>query len=372
MANSLVSLLVGTVLAAQATFGQPGFGFPGLGFPGAGLPGQQPAGPELTNQNQLTCIGADALDPQGQIRMTLTPMVSSTPNPLMNPLGLGLPGMGLGMGLPGMGAMGGVPAPGMIDRDLGVDWQVSGMFFPSSLIAQKGIPPNFPWSVAVFEYGRTHGTCQNNALGRVLPPRSRAALGGAGVNPLGNPFGAFGGLGGPLGLMDPFLGMAGMGMGLGPFGPINPLLGGLAGQQQMMATGGRFENTMMISPAGPTMRTAILRDLSFNQLVGGSIAVCQDIQGEACLGFIPYCCTIAKDPLPADQVYLNPGDINGGMGGVGGVGLGGVGGVGLGGVGGALGAGLGAGAGVAALPLGGAGTLGGGVGGVIPGDALGL
>nr|KAG5713262.1 hypothetical protein BaRGS_007789 [Batillaria attramentaria] len=163
----------------------------------------------------------------------------------MNPLNFGL----------GLGPQ----QPGMIDRAQGRRWKVSGLMLPSQVIQKP-----------------------------------RTGFGGMGH------LGGFGGMGGfvnpALGMMSPF----GMGA-LGPFGSMNPFL---QNQQAGSQMGGSMGPTALTQ--GPTVYSAILSDVSYDQLVGGSVGVCQAIQGGVCMGAIPYCCSITKDALPADQVYVDP------------------------------------------------------------------
>ena len=45
--------------------------------------------------------------------------------------------------------------------------------------------------------------------------------------------------------------------------------------------------------------------VSYNQLIGRSIGVCQTLQGGQCYGLIPYCCSITSDTIPASEVFVD-------------------------------------------------------------------
>ncbi|KAK7087988.1 uncharacterized protein [Littorina saxatilis] len=352
---------------------QGGFGG---GF-GGGFPRQgnslinQGQNQQLVDPNLLTCIGAAVNDLASEIRLSIRPLNSGQQGFGQNPLGrLGLGGL-----------------TNQNQQNQPQDWSISGALLPSQVVNKVG-----NYQAGIFEGGRTFGQCKSTALGRVLNTGGNFGLGGigggigGGFPGIGGGFpggigGGFPGIGGGLrgGFGGGFPGVGG-GLGGGFGSPYSPLAamspfgsmfgGNSLGNQQ---PNGLVSNNAIVS-TGVTMYSGIVRGVSHQDLVGRSIGVCQLIQNGQCLGAIPFCCSIVRDSVPADEVFVDPqvnnvngqiGAFNGGLGGQLGGGLGGQLGGGLGG----LNQGLGGGA------LGGVGIGGGGVngalGGQIGGDQLG-
>ncbi|KAL8575870.1 hypothetical protein ACOMHN_014875 [Nucella lapillus] len=207
--------------------------------------------------NLLTCINADGQDLQSQIRMTIRPL---------NAQSMGLHPLGMGFGGP-MGPGG----PGNQDHEQ--EWTVDGLLLPSQLVQKAG-----SYRVAIFSGGRTFGQCEMSALGQVLDTGSQNPMMSAMRMGPGSPFG--------------------MGMGMNPFR-------NMFGNRFQQEPNGLVSNSAFVS-TGTTMYSGIVRGISYNQMVGRSIGVCQSVQGGQCYGLIPFCCSITRDALPASEVYVDP------------------------------------------------------------------
>ncbi|KAL8559564.1 hypothetical protein ACOMHN_018727 [Nucella lapillus] len=254
MAFQVVSLL--TALLVTSAWGQ----FPMLG----GFPGMNPYRSGFQNQQQqqqvdpnlLTCINADGQDLQSQIRLTIRPLNAQSMG--LNPMGLGFGSMGPG---------------GPMNQDHEQEWTVDGLLLPSQLVQKAG-----SYRVAIFSGGRTFGQCKMSGLGQVLDTGSQNPMMSAMRMGPGSPFG--------------------MGLGMNPFG-------NMFGNRFQQEPNGLVSNSALVS-TGTTMYSGIVRGISYNQMVGRSIGVCQSVQGGQCYGLIPYCCSITRDALPASEVYVDP------------------------------------------------------------------
>lgn len=94
---------------------------------------------------------------------------------------------------------------------------------------------------------------------------------------------------------------------LNPFGNnmLNPFLnfGQNAGGQQYRPAG-HLQNTMFVAQGGMTIYSSRIRGVSRSQLLGAGMAVCHQVSSNGqCYGAVVQCCTIAKDQIPASEVY---------------------------------------------------------------------
>lgn len=187
------------------------------------------------------------------------------------------------------------------DGDRVGEFRVDGTFIPSMSEDKAGT-----YQVVVTQYGRTSDGCSPAALGNVYSkPRNN------GINA------GFGGVGMGLGMgygmqaVHPLGSFSYHKTAVTPFvGPYSPSMYGMGGfwnqasqQQQQRTPVGLMSNPAIVAGSA-TIFSAHLEGVSKNELMGRGIALCQSVQNGVCQGYIPFCCTITRDRIPAMELFV--------------------------------------------------------------------